>query len=93
MAFEFDLSEELKEILYVLNNRDKKLAERINKKIKEIINCDLNSVNHYQNLKYEFKDRKRVHIGHFVLTFKIYKEKNFILFINFSHHDEIYILK
>lgn len=34
---------------------------------------------------------KRVHIDtHFVLTFNVNKEKNFILFVDFDHHDNIY---
>jgi len=90
MTFEFDFSDELKEIINALNYKDKKTAERINKKVKEIINCDLQTINHYKNLRYDLKDRKRVHIGHFVLTFKVYKEKNYIFFVDFLHHDDIY---
>ena len=36
------------------------------------------------------KDRKRVHIGHFVLVFKFIKEENKIKFMDFDHHDVIY---
>jgi len=37
------------------------------------------------------KDQKRVHIDKsFVLTFKYFKEKKYILFQDFDHHDNIY---
>ncbi|MBI4154874.1 hypothetical protein HY498_02195 [Candidatus Woesearchaeota archaeon] len=42
------------------------------------------------NLRYSLKDEKRVHIGHFVLTFKFFKEENKIEFLDFDHHDNIY---
>ena len=34
--------------------------------------------------------KKRVHIGHFVLVFKIIKRENKIVFMDFDHHDKIY---
>jgi hypothetical protein len=38
--FDFDLTDELKLIIRKLVKKDKKKVEIINKKIKEIINCD-----------------------------------------------------
>ena len=87
--FDFDLSDELKFKISKLKNH--KQAEIIYKKIKQLINCDKDSINHYKNLRYELKDFKRVHIDKsFVLTFKVDLNKNFILFIDFDHHDRIY---
>jgi mRNA interferase RelE/StbE/toxin YoeB len=89
--FDFDISDELKYIIRKLCKKDKKKVDIINKKIKEIINCDSASINHYKNLKYNLKEFKRVHIdNNFVLTFKVDLSKNFILFIDFDHHDRIY---
>lgn len=89
--FNFNLSDELKLIIKKLNRKDKKKVEIINKKIKEIINSDNQSIDHYKNLRQNLKDYKRVHIEKsFVLTFKVDKTKNFILFTDFDHHDEIY---
>ena len=46
---------------------------------------------HYKNLRYDMKDSKRVHIGHFVLIFRYKKDENLILlFDDFEHHDNIY---
>ncbi len=89
--FDFDLSDELKLVLRKLSQKDRKKVEIINKKIKEIINSDHQSIDHYKNLRHDMKHLKRVHIDkHFVLTFSVNKEKNFILFVDFDHHDNIY---
>jgi len=89
--FDFDISDELKLIIMKLAKKDKKKVEIINKKIKEIINCDNVSINHYKNLRYDLKEFKRVHIDkNFVLTFKVDLANNFILFVDFDHHDRVY---
>ena len=89
--FEFNLSDELKLIIKKLAKKDKKKVEIINKKIKEIINSDNQTIQHYKNLRNDLKDYKRVHIQRsFVLTFKVDITNNFILFTDFDHHDKIY---
>jgi len=89
--FDFNISDELKVIIKKLAKKDKKKVEIINKKIKEIINCDSTSINHYKNLRYDLKEFKRVHIDNsFVLTFKVDLTNNLILFVDFDHHDKIY---
>ena len=89
--FDFNISDELRLKLRKLVKKDKKKVQIINKKIKEVINKDLDSINHYKNLKYDLKGLKRVHIDkHFVLTFKVDYENNFILFADFDHHDNVY---
>ncbi|MAG38984.1 hypothetical protein CMO90_02745 [Candidatus Woesearchaeota archaeon] len=87
--FDFNLSNEIKLKIRKLLRKDKKKVLIINKKIKEIINSE--SVERYKNLRYELKEYKRVHIDkHFVLTFKVEKEKDFILFVDFAHHKDVY---
>ena len=89
--FGFDLSDELKIKIRKLLKKDKKKVETINKKIKEIISCDTNTINKFKNLRYDLKNLKRVHIDkHFVLVFTVDLEDNHILFADFDHHDNIY---
>ena len=89
--FSFDLGDELKAKIRRLARKDKKVVEVINKKIKEIVDNDLTSIDHYKNLRHDMKQYKRVHIHkHFVLTFKVDKENKFILFVDFEHHDKVY---
>ena len=89
--FSFDLTDELKFKINKLVRKDKKKVEIINKKIKEIINCTPETVQHYKNLRYDLKEFKRVHIDKsFVLTFRVDLARNFILFADFDHHDDVY---
>jgi len=55
------------------------------------VSSDRVSIGHYKNLRYGLREFKRVHVGkHFVLTFKVDVASNFILFVDFDHHDRIY---
>ena len=91
MPFDFQLSDELKTTIKVLAKKNPKMTEAINKKIKQIIQSNKYTIDHYKNCRYDLKEYKRVHImKHFVLLFKVFKEKNFVLFDKFGHHDDIY---
>ena len=81
-------SEYFKEIMNKLSKKDKSLYEQLLKKIQEIINCA--DVEHYKNLRYNMKDSKSVHFGHFVLVFQYDKMNDTINFDDFDHHDNIY---
>ena len=89
--FDFDFTDELKLIIKKLVKKDKKKVEIINKKVKEIINSNNDSINYYKNLRHELSGYKRVHINrNFVLVFKVDLSSNFILFVDFDHHDNVY---
>ncbi len=85
----YEISPNLQEILKKIYKKDKQIYKRILSKIEEIISCS--DIEHYKNLRGSMSDRKRVHIGHFVLIFKFIKEENKILFVDFDHHDKIYL--
>ena len=82
---DYKLSDYLLKRLKKLAKKDKVLYEAVMKKIEQIVNVD---PDHYKNLKYDLKEEKRVHIGHFVLTFMLKEGK--IFFEDFDHHDNIY---
>lgn len=84
----YEIKPHLKEILNKLSVKDKTMYERVLKKIEEITSSE--DIEHYKNLGYDMKDRKRVHLGHFVLVFKLLKEQETISFVDFGHHDEVY---
>jgi len=89
--FNYDFTDELKAIIKRLNKKDKKKSFIIAKKVEEIIDNDIQSIDRYKNLRSPLHYLKRVHIDqHFVLTFQVNKENNFILFVDFDHHDNIY---
>ncbi len=86
----YDLSDKLKAIVSALVKKDKSLAEQLYKKIKEVTSRDSETIEFYKNLHNPMQEYKRVQIGHFVLTFKFFKDKNFVLIDNIDHHDNIY---
>ena len=91
MPFNFQLSDELKITIRTLAKKNPKMTEAINKKIKQIIQSDEYTITHYKNMRYNLKEYKRVHImKSFVLLFKLFKEKDFILFDKLGYHDNIY---
>ena len=86
--YNFEVSKELQTKLKKLFKKDRALHEQVMKKIKEIVNSG--NIEHYKNLRYNMKDSKRAHVGHFVLVFQFDKRKNIVLFDDFDHHDKIY---
>ncbi len=86
--YNFEISEHLQEILKKLAKKDKLVHERVLAKINEVINSY--DVEHYKNLRYDMKDSKRAHVGHFVLIFQFDKKNNSIIFDDFDHHDNVY---
>ncbi len=86
--YDFEISENLQEILKKLSRKDKSLHEQVLNKIDEIVKSY--DIEHYKNLRHNMKDSKRVHIGHFVLIFQFDKKSNKIYFDDFDHHDNIY---
>ena len=84
----YEYSEKLEKILKKLSKKNRQLYEQILKKVNEIINSY--DLEHYKNLRYNMKESKRVHIGHFVLVFQFDKKNNKVLFDDFDHHNKIY---
>lgn len=78
----------IQKTLKKLKRKDIQLFKAVQKKINQIANLDIISINHFKNLRGNLKDYKRVHIGSFVLIFKV--EKNILIFNRFKHHDKIY---
>jgi YafQ family addiction module toxin component len=92
MPFDYDYHEDLEAKLEKIHKRDKPLYDAVAKKIKEVISRDNATIDAYKNLRHEMNDCKRVHIHRsFVLLFKVFKKKNFVLFYRLEHHDNVYI--
>ena len=82
------VSDRLLKNLKKISKKDKIFYDKIVNKIREITNSE--KIEHYKNLKYNLKDSKRVHIGHFVLIFRYDKKSNIVIFDNIKHHDIVY---
>jgi len=85
---EFEIKQELNKKLVKLSKKDKNRFEAVMKKIEEVVTSG--DIEHYKNLRYDMKDSKRVHIGHFVLVFSYDKANDFLSFEDYDHHDNIY---
>lgn len=86
--YSYEIIPSLQRVLNKLSKKNRIIYNQILNKIAEIINSA--DVEHYKNLKYNMKDKKSVHLGHFVLVFKFIKSENKIIFVDFDHHDNIY---
>lgn len=82
------ISNNLKKRLVNLKQKDKKTFLAIKKKILQIANEDIVYIEHFKNLRGDLKNYKRIHIGSFVLIFRV--KNNTIIFEEFDHHDKIY---
>ena len=89
--YNYEIKPSLQKILTKLSKRDKGLYEQVLKKIEEIISCK--NIEHHKNLKSNLSDLKRVHIGHFVLVFKLDKTINLISFEDFEYPGLMYKTK
>ena len=78
----------IKEVLEKLKRKDPSLFRTVQKKICQIASLDESAVQHFKNWRANLKDQKRVHVGSFVLIFKV--EGDAIIFAKFCHHDEAY---
>lgn len=85
---EFEIKPHLQKILEKLFKKERNTYEAVMGKISEVVNSA--EPEHYKNLRYNLKELKRVHIGHFVLAFNYDKQKDFLSFVDYDHHDNIY---
>lgn len=85
--YSFEIKPELTKKLKKIKKKDSLLFLRIQKKIFEIIEHPT----HYKPLRYGMKNIRRVHFDPYVLTFTINEEEKLVEFLDFAHHDEIYL--
>lgn len=88
MSFRIIISDDLRKTLVILKRKDKTMLEMVEKKIVQIASLDPVSIQHFKNLRSPLSDFKRVHLGSYVLLFRV--QANNIIFDSFEHHDKIY---
>jgi len=81
---DYVFSVEFKKILEKIARKDKAGLKRIEDQIYKIISNPLIG----KPLRNVMKNYRRVHIGSFVLIYKIENQK--IVFIDYDHHDRVY---
>jgi len=90
MPFSFGYTGRFEEIAKRLKKKDPQLALELSKKIGQIVQSNEETIEHYKNLNAPLSVYKRVHVGSFVLLFKVFKKQNYVLFDKFAHHDDVY---
>jgi mRNA-degrading endonuclease RelE of RelBE toxin-antitoxin system len=88
MSLRIIFSDDLSKTLAILKRKDKPLFQMVEKKISQIASLDSVSIQHFKNLRSPLSDYKRVHLGSYVLLFRV--QANDIIFDAFEHHDKIY---
>jgi len=88
--FDAIISDELDKTLNK-RRKEKELIKAVLNKIDAICQEDLETINHYKNLRNDLSNYKRVHImKSFVLLFQVKYNENKIIFLELTHHDDAY---
>jgi len=78
----------IQDTLKKLKRKNPSLFKAIQKKVNQIAELDKVAIQHFKNLRGDLSNYKRVHVGSFILMFKV--EGDTIIFDKFRHHDEAY---
>lgn len=83
---ELDAEDDVLRAFKKLAKKDRVQAEAINKKIEQI----LADPYQFKPLRHPLENRRRVHIGSFVLTYEIGENLKLVRILKYCHHDEAY---
>ncbi|MEK7502951.1 MAG: type II toxin-antitoxin system RelE/ParE family toxin [Patescibacteria group bacterium] len=78
------ISEKLNKILKKQKHKNPQVVSEIQKQIDKVLRFP----EFGKPLRHDMKNERRIHIGSFVLVYKIWK--NEIHFLDFEHHDKVY---
>lgn len=86
MVYSIDVREKLADKLRKLKKSGSVTHSRILKKVNEIaVNPGIG-----KPLEHQHTEVRRVHVGHFVLTYEVDNSRNVITLVDFEHHDNAY---
>jgi YafQ family addiction module toxin component len=84
--YALQVEEEVDKAFKCLLKKDRKQLEAINKKVKQV----LSDPYQFKPLWHPLEGLRRVHIGHFVLIYKVVEESATVILVKYRHHDEAY---
>ena len=87
MTYSGQYSEKLVKKLAKLKKKEPEHYSKIQKKMEQILD---NPKHKYKFLHHTMKNVQRLHLGHFVLVFRINHKFRTISFEDYAHHDNIY---
>lgn len=85
-AYDIEIDQELEKTLSKLDKKDRGNFERVGKKILQVAE----NPHAGKPLKSILKGKWRVHVGHFVLFYRIDETEKKVVFLDFVHHDDAY---
>lgn len=89
--FDIEFTDELTRELKVLSSKNRILLMIFRKKMREIINNDVRSIDRYKHLRAPLNNLQRVHLtSNKILLFRTDKKNNSILFVSIRHWDDAY---
>jgi YafQ family addiction module toxin component len=84
--YSLEIEDEVSKTFRKLLRKDRVQLEAVNKKIKQI----LTDPYQFKPLRHPLEGLRRVHIGSFVLIYRISENPPTIQIIKYTHHDEAY---
>ena len=87
VTYSMEVLPHLEKMLDKYFKKDIRHYERIVKKMTEITQEPYT----YKPLKHSIKGKRHVHIDSFVLTFSIKENEKVVIFLDYDHHDKIYL--
>jgi len=85
--YSLEIEEEVSKAFRKLLKKDKVQLEAINKKINQI----LSDPYQFKPLRSPLEGFRRVHIGSFVLIYRVIENPSTVQIIKYTHHDDAYL--
>jgi YafQ family addiction module toxin component len=85
--YSLEIEEEVSKTFRKLLKKDRMQLEAVNKKINQIRSDPYQ----FKPLKHPLEGLRRVHIGSFVLIYRVIESPPTVQIIKYAHHDEAYI--
>lgn len=79
-------SDDITRIFFKLAKKNKAELETIYRKLEEVVA----NPHHFKPLRAPMQNKRRVHIGSFVLIFRIDENRRKVLLLDYDHHDKNY---
>lgn len=85
--YSLEIEQEVSKTFHKLLKKDKAQLEAINKKVSQI----LSDPYQFKPLRHPLEGFRRVHVGSFVLIYRVSETPPVVQIIKYAHHDEAYI--
>jgi YafQ family addiction module toxin component len=86
MPYSLELSKTADKKLFKLCRKNKAFLEAVNAKIQQILDNPF----HFKPLRAPMQNKRRAHVGAFVLVFEIEEARKTVVVLDCEHHDSVY---